>query len=98
MAVLGQFTKQPSDLLDYNIDYSQWIEDEDQPASAAVAVTLDGAATTNIVHERTEIVGQVVRSWFSGGVAGETYKVTVATTTVYGRVKEDEYKIKMKEV
>jgi hypothetical protein len=91
--LLSTFDKQPSDTLDYNIDYSEWIEDDDAPASATVSVT-----GTGLEHENTEILGKVVRVWLSAGDDGTTYTVTVTTTTVFGRVRQDEFKIKVKEV
>ncbi len=98
MAVLATWTAQSSDTLDYNIDYTEWIEDDDAPASAEAAALLEGVETANITVENVEVLGKVVRVWLSGGVSGETYTIEVTTTTQFGRIKQDEFRIKMRDV
>jgi len=34
----------------------------------------------------------------SGGATGTTYKLTVTATTADGRVKQDEFKVKVKDI
>lgn len=93
MAILGTYQKQPNDVLDYDIDFSRWIADSDLiisvVATADVGITL---LTTTIVNS-----GKSVKQWVSGGVSGVTYKIQIRATTSEGRVKEDEFKVKVKE-
>jgi hypothetical protein len=44
------------------------------------------------------LANSVVKLWLSGGVDGETYKVTIKGTTAGGREKHSEIQITVKEV
>lgn len=95
MPVLATFTKQPADVQDYDIDYSEYC------GSFAPADTLAGdpVVTTDpgITVDSVSRVGSVVKVFLSGGTTGTTYKVTCRATTTGQRVKEVEIKIKVKE-
>ena len=92
-ASLSFFIKQPSDVKDYDVEYQDWLAERDTVLDAEVvlspgtSVTLD---TFYVVHPRVNV-------WLSGGVHGETCKVTVTTTTSAGRVRQDEFRVKIKE-
>ena len=94
MALLGTFTQQPHEVLDYDFDYSEWIPSGDTiiaaVATADVGLTLGSTIINPVNH-------QVVKQWISGGTDGTTYKVQLTATTTGGRVKEIEFKIKVKE-
>lgn len=91
--ILGIFTKQPTEVLDYDIDYTSALDSGD--TIAAQTVTAD----TGITVDTSLIVGGVkVKIWLSGGTTGNTYKVTATITTAGGRVRQDEIKIKVREV
>ena len=94
MAILGTFNKQPNERLDFDIDFSEWVPAGDRIVSAMstgdVGVTLDP-----VVINPT---GLVVKQWVSGGTTGVTYKVQITATTQDGRIKEAEFKVKVKEV
>lgn len=91
--VLGKFEKQPADVLDYDFDYSDWLDDRS-----------DTIATYNVVAETGLTVGLVtaisgvVKVFLSGGTDGQTYKVTCTVTTTGGRTKQAEISVKVKEV
>ena len=91
--ILGNFTKQPVDVLDYDIDYSQWLTTGDNVESINVAVEPSGLTVDN-----TFVNDPRVKIYLSGGTDGTTYKITVTTTTADGRVKQDEFKLKVKEI
>lgn len=95
MPVLGTFPKQPADVQDYDIDYSEYC------AGFTPADTLTGTpvvtADPGITVASTTRVGNVVKVFLSGGTSGVTYKVTCRATTTGGRVKEVEIKVKVKE-
>lgn len=91
--ILGNFTKQPVDVLDYDVDYSEWLSDNDNVQSAEISVTPTGLTVdSHFVNDPR------VKINLSGGTDGVTYKVTVTATTIDGRIKQDEFKIKVKEI
>jgi hypothetical protein len=93
MAILGTFIQQPNEVLDYDVDYSEWIPAGD------VVLTATATADPGITLGDTLIdpTGLVVKQWVSGGVNGETYKIQVSATTDEGRVKEAEFRIRIRE-
>jgi hypothetical protein len=92
MAVLGRFVKQPSEVLDYDVDFSDWFEVRtDTPSSHAVV------AETGITVVGSSRTGNVVKVVLSGGTAGTKYKITVRLTTNTFLVKEAEFVVAIKE-
>lgn len=89
---LGNFTKQPVDVIDYDIDYSQWLTAGDNVESSIVSVVPEGLLVDSIFINDPKI-----KIWVSGGLNGANYKLTVTTTTADGRVKQDEFKIRVKD-
>ena len=92
MAVLGTFTKQPAEVQDYDIDFSEWLAAFPDTA-VSHAVTADAGITLGA----TTLAAGVVKVWLSGGLTGTSYKITATITTAGGGTKEDEIKIKVKE-
>jgi len=88
---MQKFIKQPSDFLDYDFDFSDWMVAADTIESADITVA------TGITLESYSFTDTVVKVWLSGGTDGETYKVTCLITTDDGRKKEKEFKIKIKD-
>lgn len=91
--ILGNFTKQPVDVLDYDIDYSQWLTTGDNVESFTVVVEPSGLTVDNTFTNDPR-----VKIYLSGGTDGATYKITVTMTTADGRVKQDEFKLKVKDI
>jgi hypothetical protein len=91
--ILGNFTKQPVDVLDYDIDYSDWLTTGDNVESVTVV-----AEPTGLTVDNKFVNDPRVKIYLSGGSDGATYKITVTTTTADGRVKQDEFKLKVKEI
>lgn len=89
---LGQFVKQPDDVLDYDVDYSQWLNTDDHVVSAQVEVEPSGLSV-----QSSHVFSSRVNIWLSGGTAGNSHKVTVTATTSVGRVRQDEFRVKIKE-
>lgn len=87
------FQKQPADQLDYDLDFSQWLTDDD----TLVGVTATSNVPEEIIIESVSIEGQAIKVWVSGGENGQTYKVTVTVTTTLGRIKELDFKIRVKD-
>jgi hypothetical protein len=76
--------KQPSEVLDYDVEYGDWLPDGD-------ALSTAGAAT-----DSTDLVIDSTQVWISGGIDGAQYKVTVTATTNDGRVKEADFTIRVR--
>lgn len=93
MAILGTFVQQPNERLDYDIDFSEWI------AAGDLVVSATSTADAGIVIELPIVdgTGKIVKQWVSGGTSGTTYKVQVRATTDDGRIKEAEFRVKVKE-
>lgn len=92
MAILNTFTKQPSDVLDYDVDYTDFLSPGDSLASATATVSPAGL----VVHTPL-VVGNIIKLWVEGGVDGTKYKVTVNTVTALSRTKEDELVFRIKD-
>lgn len=100
MAVLGKFTKQPAEVLDYQFDFSAWLADRADTITATPTVTAAVAFGTSVVDVTISAVSQlngVVRFFASGGTTGCKYEVTCTITTAGGRVKQDELLLTVKE-
>lgn len=100
------FTKQPSEVLDYDIDMSDWFEDisGDDIQSVTVTVTGSGVAPDLVLgpdalpdHQLVGSPSTRFKVWAGDGVDGSTYKVTSRVLTSAGREKEVDFKIKVKE-
>lgn len=89
---LGSFVKQPIEKTDYDIDFREWMTPGDNVRNAVVVVDPPGLTNT-----QTVVNDPRVKMWFSGGADGVTYRISVTITTEDGRVKQVEYKIKVKD-
>ena len=90
---LGSFIKQPVEVIDYDIDYSQWLTVGDNVQNCEVTVEPSG-----LVIDAVFINDPRVKIWVSDGTNGVIYKVTATTTTADGRVKQDEFRVKVKDI
>jgi hypothetical protein len=90
--ILAKFEKQPSEIQDYDIDFSEYLNALSD--SAVSAVVTGEIGITVVAHS---LIGNVVKVWLSGGDDGETYKITVLLTTSGGRKREADIKVKVKE-
>lgn len=94
--ILATWQKQPSDTQDYDVSFVRWLARlKDTPAAVTPVVVI---AEPGITLVSFALVDGVVKVWLSGGLDGETYKITVRMTTTGGRVKEVEFQIEVKEV
>lgn len=91
MAVLALITQQPGDILDYDIDFSEWFPVGDVVIGATV-LALPVGLTVGYALQAPR-----VKVWIRGGVVGQTYKVTITASTSDGRAKETELKVKIKD-
>jgi len=98
------FEKQPGDTLDYDADFTNWLPDGDTFTMAtATFVGLNPIALDNpneaisILSVSYSTTNPVVKVWVEGGKDGATYKVTVTVSTGGGRVKETDFRIRVRE-
>ena len=85
------FNKQPAEVLDYDIDLTEWIASGDTVTGTTVSA--DAGLTVTVSNGTTTIP----KIWCSSGTDGTTYKVTVTITTDGGRTKEVDFKIAVRE-
>lgn len=74
--------KADNDTLDYDIDFTDWLNYPDTVVSAT-AISDEG-----ITIENSQVFDGVVKVWVSGGKAGNSYNINVTATTNEGRVVE----------
>ena len=89
--MLGTFTQQPADRLDYDIDYREWLSGTDDVVAAEVDCEPLGPTVLRVVNPT------FVKVWVSEATDKTTYKFTVTATTADGRVRQDEFKLKIKD-
>lgn len=91
--LLGIQPKQPSEKLDYDVTFEEWLTDDDTVQTATAVLDTTG----ELVIEDILVLSPTVKVWLSGGVNGITYKVTVKAITAQGRIKEAEFKIRVRD-
>lgn len=93
--MLGTRQKAPGDILDYDVNYSDWITDSDTILTVVTSVEPAGAG--GLMVDSVSVTSPDVKVWLSGGVAGSTYEVKITAATAAGRVKEECFKIRVKD-
>lgn len=102
MAILGRFTKQPTEKLDYEFDFTAWLADRSDSIAGTPTVTalaLTAGAGDLTISNITTAAG-VVRFFAAGGANGVKYEITCTITTASSpaRIKQDEVILTVKEV
>ena len=90
--IIGSFEKQPSEVLDYDIDCGDWLTPGDNIQSVTATPDDAGLKVDSIVNNDPRI-----KIWLSEGVDGKSYKVTVGITTADGRHKEVEFMVQVRD-
>jgi len=83
--------KDPYAVLDYTLDWTNWMPDGDTITS--VAVTADSGITIN----STSNTNYIVTAYISGGTAGTIYNVEYRITTTNGLRDSRNFRIKVLE-
>lgn len=95
--------KDPDEVLDYDVDFAQWVTSPATIQAVGTSVALDGVSSPSgdsaLVVDTVIVGSNIVAAWLSAGTAGETYTLKVEAVdnnspvrTVVRRVK-----IKVKE-
>ena len=90
MSVVAVFIKDPNATLDYQIDWSDWLNDD--IIIGSTWITEDGLTKVS-----DSFVDTVTTVWFSGGIAASRYESTNRIITANGRVDDRTLRIKCKE-
>lgn len=112
MPSLKRFDKQPSERLDYDVDYEDFFgpdddDDIDGSGQLTAAVSMADGSTPGPVPPGLQTDGLVAiggvssrraKVWLKGGVSGLTYKVTIGATTHQGRIVETDFLVRIKEL
>jgi hypothetical protein len=89
--ILAKYEKQPAEVKDYDIDYSDWlIPAEDTIDGITTTVTSETQATPTLEVDYTQQTITLAKLWISGGTVGAQYKITVRMTSAGGRIDESE--------
>jgi hypothetical protein len=99
------FTKQPREVVDYDLDMEDYFEDLTGDQVASVVVEIDTVTVPPLeagpgTHPEYALVGDpkhLVKIWLGGGLDGSKYKITALITTDLERVEEVEFNLKVKE-
>jgi hypothetical protein len=91
--ILGTFIQQPSDKLDYDVIYDDWMVQSDAIDASKSSVIADNPALTVFFT----VTGNTVKVWVANGTNKATYKITVTIETEDGRIKQDEFIVKFKD-
>lgn len=104
------FNKQSREVVDYDIDMTDYFEDlddADQISNTGTPVTVEITPTTlspltlgpggQADYETVGDPRYILKIWLGGGLDGTRYKVTALITTVLGRVEEIEFNVKVKD-
>lgn len=95
MTILAKFEKQPADVQDFDIDFSEWLAGMSDTAPGPNDFTVNAEPGLTVVA--SALNNGVVKVWTADGLDGKSYKITATITTTGGRVKQAEIKVKVKE-
>lgn len=85
--ILGVIIQQPTDILDYDIGYTKWVNDTVESTEVNI---LPSDGTLNVSAQVPPDTSDTVKLWIQGGEHGEQYTVEINTVLASGRNKQDE--------
>ncbi len=100
MPYLGSTIKQPVEIEQYGIDYSDDLDPSDNFTIQSISIiALDGSeeGLPEVEHYAIYNDSHTVKLFISGGTNGVAYKITVKILTDTGRYLEDEFKLKIRD-
>ena len=86
-------TKDPNAVLDYEVDYTDWLAAAGDTLVAVTAAAVDITVNTAAIAPG----GKKIVLWLSGGVLSKTASVTVRITTAGGRIDDRTIYFKIKQ-
>jgi len=86
--IVGAVVQQPTDILDYDIGYIDWIGETGDSLSS-VSVNINGL--DEALGVSAQLSGpDTVKLWIQGGTNGQQYTVEINAILTSGRSKQDE--------
>lgn len=99
--ILSTYTKQPSEIKDYDIDYGPWLlsmgDTLNEVTTPETVECLTDPDDTSLKCTQVLYSATAAKFWLSGGTAGNRYKLTARAETVEGRLDESELVFTIKE-
>ena len=94
--IIGALIQQPSDRLDYDVDYSDWFvgQSSDFIIGALATVDIEGLTVSTVIPPDDK---QMVKLWIQDGEPNVTYQVELQISTNAGRIKEVEIEVTIEE-
>jgi hypothetical protein len=93
---LKKFTKQPTEVLDYDFLLADWFG-----TTGDTALSFTVTVPTGITLQSSSVYSgnTIIKLWISGGVDGITYKfsINVTTASTPARVKQIDFLVKVKD-
>tara|TARA_B100000780_G_scaffold268628_1_gene226744 strand:+ start:402 stop:674 length:273 start_codon:yes stop_codon:yes gene_type:complete len=86
------YTKQPTERLDYDIDFTNWL-----PTGDAIVTTVTSSTPAGLTIYVTDAATIIPKVWVAAGVDKKSYIVSVTVDTSQGRTKEVNFKVKVKD-
>jgi hypothetical protein len=89
--MINRWKKDPSDVLDYEVNWSRWL----QPGETLVSRTV--TVDTGITVDSSVLGSDKVTIWLSGGTVGTSYRIACRVTTNQFRTAERTFRIQVEE-
>lgn len=86
---MSEFRHDPNAALDYRIDWTQWLAEDEAVTTSTWAVP-DGLAKGSDAHDDTTCT-----VWLSGGTVGVIYDVTNHVVTSQGRTDDRSFRVRV---
>jgi hypothetical protein len=83
------FIKDPSSVLDFGFDWSDWLDSDDSVSTSTWNVP------TGITDDSDTSTSTTTTIWLSGGTVGSKYKITNRIVTANGRTVERSFYVKV---
>ena len=94
---MATFDKDPNEVLDYGFDW----DDSEKPwlvSGDVIDSSTWTADSSNLTIDSSSTTDTVTKVWVSGGVVGETYKLTNNIVTTGGRTGERSHCVVMRDL
>jgi hypothetical protein len=88
---MASFVKDPAAVLDYRVDWSDWLETGDTIESSMWTVS-PGLTQTFVTFDGTSAT-----VWLAGGSAGSDYQLTNRIVTTDGRTDERTFRVQVRQ-
>ena len=87
MAISANMEKSPGEVVDFGMDWSDWLALTPDGAVDAIA-TSDWDVSAGLTNVSEDMTTAKTAVWLSGGTAGRRYEVTNTITTTGGRTSD----------